>query len=400
MGKKQSRNTRSMSRCYEDYRKELSLVFLSSGIYICFLSFGYFQEKIARQKMHSEVMLLAVCCLINCLICYITLLVKKSRSNKQASSYPATSGSTSPPITSTPTSTSTAATGSAADPSPTSPSILVTNTPNVVQEGRRGERGIFSLRHAKIFFKISATYILAMLSSNFAIRYISYPAQVLGKSLKPVAVLLMNTIINRTKYPLAKYIAVMAISGGIVLYSWEPHRKFNDELEETAWLESTIAGTVLVGFSLLCDGLTGSWQDAWTKTVRATGEEPDSVEAQFLTNFWACLYLIPVAWYSGELMPFFRVLADPEPGMLADLLYFAFCNTLGQFFIYAILSSHGSLVCSVVTTTRKFFTILLSVVMFNPNLLDSRQWLAVILIFCALGFDMTQSHGKKAAHQR
>lgn len=277
-------------------------------------------------------------------------------------------------------------------------SILVTSTAQ--QEGRRGDRSVFSMNHAKIFFKISATYILAMLSSNFAIRYISYPAQVLGKSLKPVAVLLMNTIVNRTRYPLAKYIAVLAISGGIVLYSWDPHRKFSDELEETAWLESTIVGTILVGFSLLCDGLTGSWQDAWTKNVRASGEEPDAVEAQFLTNFWACLYLLPVSWYSGELLPFFRMLADPPLGMISDLLFFALCNTLGQFFIYAILSSHGSLVCSVVTTTRKFFTILLSVVMFNPNLLDARQWLAVILIFCALGFDMAQSHGKKAAHQR
>jgi hypothetical protein len=50
------------------------------------------------------------------------------------------------------------------------------------------------------------------------------------------------------------------------------------------------------------------------------------------------------------------------------------------------VTTFGPLTCSIVTTTRKFFTILVSV-LFYGNSLVSRQWLGVVFVFLGLGLD-------------
>ncbi len=50
------------------------------------------------------------------------------------------------------------------------------------------------------------------------------------------------------------------------------------------------------------------------------------------------------------------------------------------------VSNFGPLPCSIATTTRKFFTILCSVIFFGNPLVNT-QWLAVFLVFLGLGMD-------------
>jgi drug/metabolite transporter (DMT)-like permease len=81
-----------------------------------------------------------------------------------------------------------------------------------------------------------------------------------------------------------------------------------------------------------------------------------------------------------------------HPDSLLHILMFSLTFSLGQCFIYALLAEHGSLVVSVVTTTRKFFSILISVLLFNPGLLGPRQWCGISFVFLSLGYDMIASH--------
>ena len=60
----------------------------------------------------------------------------------------------------------------------------------------------------------SLTYLGAMIASNEALRHISYPTQVLGKSIKPVPVMLLGVLIARKRYRLIKYFGVLMIVFG------------------------------------------------------------------------------------------------------------------------------------------------------------------------------------------
>lgn len=65
---------------------------------------------------------------------------------------------------------------------------------------------------------VAFTYLCAMLSSNEALQHVSYPTQVLGKSIKPVPVMLLGVIIARKRYHYAKYMAILLIVFGIISF--------------------------------------------------------------------------------------------------------------------------------------------------------------------------------------
>lgn len=67
-----------------------------------------------------------------------------------------------------------------------------------------------------------------------------------------------------------------------------------------------------------------------------------------------------------------------------------------QLFIFTTVTSFGPLMCSIVTTTRKFFSILLSVVIFQHPMLP-RQWVGTVLVFTGLFLDMRADNMKRKA---
>ncbi len=57
------------------------------------------------------------------------------------------------------------------------------------------------------------------------------------------------------------------------------------------------------------------------------------------------------------------------------------------------VSEFGPLPCSIATTTRKFFTVLGSVLIFG-NTLQGRQWIGAVLVFVGLFLD--GAYGKES----
>ena len=68
-----------------------------------------------------------------------------------------------------------------------------------------------------------------------------------------------------------------------------------------------------------------------------------------------------------------------------------------QLFIFTTITQLGPLTCSIFTTTRKFFTILGSVLLFANPLLP-RQWVGVVLVFLGLLLDVF--YGKSTKPER
>ncbi len=106
-------------------------------------------------------------------------------------------------------------------------------------------------------------------------------------------------------------------------------------------------------------------------------------------NFWTALYYglwmfgpcaLPGRECSGgHLVDFCR----RHPDALVDIALFCMCGAVGQLFIYFTIKTFGSLVNTLICTTRKFFNILLSVV-WNANPLLANQWLGVGMVFTGL----------------
>ncbi|TKS92280.1 Solute carrier family 35 member B1 [Collichthys lucidus] len=221
----------------------------------------------------------------------------------------------------------------------------------------------------------SLSYLGAMVSSNSALQYVNYPTQVLGKSCKPIPVMILGVTILRKRYPLAKYLCVLLIVGGVAMFLYKPNKS-------SAVADDHVFGfgEILLLVSLTLDGLTGVAQDHMRARFQ-TGAN----HMMLNINLWSSLVLGLAVLWTGEVWEFLSF-TERHPSIIYNILLFGLTSALGQTFIFMTVVYFGPLTCSIVTTTRKFFTILGSVLLFG-NVMSTMQWVGTILVFLGLGFD-------------
>lgn len=113
---------------------------------------------------------------------------------------------------------------------------------------------------------------------------------------------------------------------------------------------------------------------------------PSAQHMMLSMNSWSTIILGALLVVTGEAQQFTAFVVK-HPELLVHLASLAVAGALGQLFIFMMVASFGPLPCSVVTTTRKFFTVLFSVIFFG-NSLTNRQWFGTVLVFVGLFADM------------
>ena len=160
------------------------------------------------------------------------------------------------------------------------------------------------------------------------------------------------------------------------------------------------------------DGMTGAIQERMRagKQVKAS-----SGHMMLNMNLWSTLYLTVAVFLTSEIWHFVEFV-QRFPFILTNIFAFSILSALGQvsgkvdrllssqretvkrsphsadadhhlhpfppqMFIFLTVTEFGPLPCSIMTTTRKFFTVLASVILFG-NVMSGRQWIGTVLV-CA-----------------
>ncbi|KAK8817786.1 hypothetical protein WA538_004501, partial [Blastocystis sp. DL] len=227
-------------------------------------------------------------------------------------------------------------------------------------------------------------YTLAMIFSNNSLKHVNYPTQVLAKSCKMIPVLVAGTLFGTRRYSIQKYISVFVMTAGIILFQLNSKSK-----KATATSNSTF-GLVLLFLSLCMDGVCGMQQDVVVPRFK-----PSPLRLQQMLNVYGMGVSFIAALLRRELVPgvaFF--LSNTRCLWLA--IQFGVCSAVGQLFILYTVRHFPPLVLSTITTTRKFFSILLSV-FFMGNSINFYQWCGVLLVFFGISYDKIQG-GRKKTH--
>jgi UDP-galactose transporter B1 len=230
------------------------------------------------------------------------------------------------------------------------------------------------LNHALLLLT-SFCYIGAMSTSNHSFHYVTYPTAVLAKSCKLIPTMVMSIWIERKQYAAQEWLAAGCITLGIVIFNLS---RLSDKGSDTS---DSWHGIVLLLISLGMDGFLGSCQGLLKRRdVKGNKQRPPTaMETMLYVNLYALLWLVPMAWYSGEWTEGIARLDEIKEGMF--LLNAAAAS--GQVFIFLTLTWFTPLICTTITTTRKFFTILLSVLHFG-HVFSATQWTAIGLVFGGL----------------
>jgi UDP-galactose transporter B1 len=246
-----------------------------------------------------------------------------------------------------------------------------------------------SLNHPLILLT-STCYVFAMAASNESLRYVSYPVAVLGKSCKIIPTMVMGFLIEQRHYSLQQWLSAVCISAGIALFHFSrinPNTTNDEKQQEqsaTSTTEHYWKGMALLCISLCMDGFLGACQGILKRPDIQHDKQrpPTAVETMLYVNLYSLLFLFPMAYFSGQWTDGVQLLLRNEQLQISLSLLNSVVS-IGQIFIFLTITWYSSLVTTTITTTRKFFTILFSVIHFGHDFTVG-QWTSVIMVFTGL----------------
>lgn len=242
------------------------------------------------------------------------------------------------------------------------------------------------------YLQVAFTHTLASPLGYASLLHIDYPTLLLGKSCKLVPVVLMNVVLYQKRYPFYKYLSVGLVTLGVswfMLSSTSSSRNSSQERQNSLW------GLFLLSLNLMMDGATNATQDAIFAKHRVKGQHMmlfmNLFSAAYTMFYFVALEQGRLEWQ--EAWGF----CQRHPAVLRDIGFFCLCGGVGQCFIFYALQTWGSLSLVTVTVTRKMMSMVLSVVLFGHHL-SLRQWAGVGLVFGGIGLDaeMKASEKRKA----
>eukprot|EP00061_Rhincodon_typus_P006688 g27608.t1 len=212
-------------------------------------------------------------------------------------------------------------------------------------------------RHGAPMYKYSFASISNILSSwcqYEALKYISFPTQVLAKASKVIPVMLMGKIVSRKSYEYWEYLTAILISAGVSMFLLS-----NSQNKHPSTV-TTFSGIVILAGYILFDSFTSNWQDALFRYKMS------SIQMMFGVNLFSCLFTVGSLLEQGA---FFQnltfMIQHPEFAAHAGLL--SICSACGQLFIFYTISQFGAAVFTIIMTLRQAFAILLSCLIYGHS---------------------------------
>lgn len=283
------------------------------------------------------------------------------------------------------------------------------------------------------------THSIGPALGSLALKHIPYTAQVLVKSSKMVPVMVMNLVWNGTSYSLSvrlppahrrgpvmqlvatppvdapgccvcpqEYVCTALIAGGVTLFSLRSSKEVKSKIQHY----SPVHGYTLVLLNLLFDGWTSAFQDGIRHKYPHTNPLHIMLGMNLLTSAFSLAgYVAQPSWEralswalgrpaaagagGSSLVAVFRY-CQRHPEAAWELAVTVVMGVLGQLFVFLLIALFGNLTCSTVTTTRKFFSILASVV-YNKSRLLPTQWLGVACVFSGISYKTYTKAGAEVA---
>jgi UDP-galactose transporter B1 len=200
-----------------------------------------------------------------------------------------------------------------------------------------------------------------------------------------VPVMIGSLLLGGAKYTLREYASVAAIIAGTCLVSLGKSKSS---------AASSSLGVLFIVLSLTCDGITGGVQKRLKAKSSAIGVKPKPYDFMFWTNLYMGITAALLAVALGEFQDGIKFCTQ-NPVILNKILKFSLCSAVGQSFVFYTISAFDPLVCTTVTTTRKVFSVLLSIFL-KGHAVSPQGWVGIVL--ASLGI-LSELQDKGSSHK-
>lgn len=241
----------------------------------------------------------------------------------------------------------------------------------------------------KLFACTGATQVAAKYCTNAALANgVSFPVATLAKSGKMVPVMLGSLLLGGASYSIRQYLQVAAIVGGTAIVSMSKPKAGGGH--------QSALGLVFIASSLVLDGVTGGVQKRVKTEAKKRGVVPKPYDYMFWTNAYMLVTAVVFSLARGELVRG-TSFCLAHPSVLTKIIKFGACSAVGQSFIFYTIANFDPLVTTTVTTTRKIFSVLLSILT-KGHSLNTQGWVGIAMASCGILADIASKGGSTKKH--
>lgn len=222
---------------------------------------------------------------------------------------------------------------------------------------------------------VSVSNVAATTCQYEALKYVSFPVQMLGKSFKMMPVMLWGIVISKKSYSLIDWLVAAAVTSGVTQFLLTGNISSPDASNSEA--HSSCKGLLLLVAFLACDGLTSTIQEKLFKEYQTS-----KFNQMFYVNISSAVTSLIVLLTAGSLSSSIAFCVA-HPSFVKDAALLSASATTSQFFIYSQVKDFGALVFAATMNVRQVVSILLSYVHYK-HAITKLQIFGLILVFSAL----------------
>ncbi|KAJ6223858.1 hypothetical protein RDWZM_002403 [Blomia tropicalis] len=249
----------------------------------------------------------------------------------------------------------------------------------------------------------SLSNILSSWCQYEALKYVSFPVQVLSKGCKIIAVMIMSVALRGKRYKRIEWLFAIAISFGVWLFlineqqEQKAHAKTENVLNESSieLLSSSrlISGILILALYLTFDSFTSNWQSELFDRYKIS-----SIHMMAAVNCYSILLTSISLIQQSDFVPAFKLLFDNQ-SLFQDCILLSICSAIGQLFVYHTISTFGPVVFTLIMTLRQVFAILLSIFIYSHTI-SIYGIFGIIVVFSSIYGNMYLKYSSKTAQNR
>jgi len=211
------------------------------------------------------------------------------------------------------------------------------------------------------YLVISLSNVLASTCQYEALKYVSFPVQMLGKSFKMMPVMIWGIAISGKRYSALDWMVAAAVTGGVTefLMTGPITASHTDAAEDTG---NSLYGLALLLVFLASDGLTSTVQEKLFKEYKTTKYN----QMFYVNSASAVVSLIAVA--SAGQLTFCIQFCTAHWDFVSVVMILSGAAASSQWFIYSLVQDYGALVFAAVMNVRQVVSIIASYIKYHHHI--------------------------------
>jgi len=222
------------------------------------------------------------------------------------------------------------------------------------------------------YFAISLSNVAATTCQYEALKWVSFPVQMLGKSFKMMPVMIWGIIISQKKYSLTDWLVAFCVTAGVTEFLMT-----GSIAAPASQASDSIYGLgLLVGF-LVFDGFTSTFQEKLFKEHQ-TSKYNQMLYINLGSAFTSLVSLLVSGGFSEAL-----AFCAAHPAFIMDAGFLSGAAVGGQFFIYSMVKEFGALSFAATMNVRQVASIIVSYIVYSKPI-TMLQIVGLVMVFGAL----------------